>query len=136
MNTPGSGAAEAVIQPAPKSNVKSEAGDPLDRAGHAILGLLNRAASSAEESKKQALEMANKLSAQFRAAEDRIRQLEANVRHHQDRADRAERWLYQISVEIEQKFLGREDTRPVQPPSPQALFRKKAADSSLGAGGA
>jgi hypothetical protein len=37
-----------------------------------------------------------------------MRELEAKVRHHQDRADRAEKWLYQISVEIEQKFLGQE----------------------------
>ena len=27
------------------------------------------------------------------------------VRRHQDRADRAEKWLYQISVEIEQSSL-------------------------------
>jgi hypothetical protein len=66
----------------------------------------------------------HQLSAQLRAAEDRIRELEAKVRHHQDRADRAERWLHQISVEIEQKFFGREDSRPSQPPPPQAHFRK------------
>jgi hypothetical protein len=53
--------------------------------------------------------------AQQRAAEDRIRELEAHVRHHQDRAERAERWLYQISVEIEQKFFGRTEARPSQP---------------------
>ncbi len=36
------------------------------------------------------------------------------VWHHQDRADRAEKWLYQISVEIEQKFFGRDENRPSQ----------------------
>jgi hypothetical protein len=41
------------------------------------------------------------------------------VRRHQDRADRAEKWLYQISVEIEQKFLGKDDRRPSRPPAPQ-----------------
>jgi hypothetical protein len=65
----------------------------------------------------------HQLSAQLRAAEDRIRELEANVRHHQERADRAEKWLYQISVEIERSFFGRDDGRPAQPPSPQALLR-------------
>jgi hypothetical protein len=114
-------AAETVIPIAPKSNVRSESGDPLDRAGQAILGLLHRAASDAEANNKQAVEMAHQLSAQLRAAEDRIRQLEANARHHQERADRAERWLHQVSVEIEQKFFGRVDGRGSQSPSPQAV---------------
>ena len=118
-------AAETVMPIAPKSNVRSESGDPLDRAGKAILGLLHRAASDAEANNKQAVEMAHQLSAQLRAAEDRIRQLEANARHHQERADRAERWLHQVSVEIEQKFFGKEDSRPSQPPSPQALLRNQ-----------
>ena len=91
-----------------KSNGRSETGDTLDRAGQAILGLLKRAASTAEANYQQAIEVANKLSGQVRAAEGRMRELEAKVRHHQDRADRAEKWLYQISVEIEQKFLGQE----------------------------
>ncbi len=117
-------AAETVIPIAPKSNVRSESDDPLDRAGKAILGLLHRAASVAEANNKQAVEMAHQLSAQLRSAEGRIRELEANARHHQERADRAEKWLYQVSVEIEQKFFGRDDGRPSQPPPPQALFRK------------
>ena len=116
-------AAETVIPIAPKSNVRSESGDPLDRAGNA-LGLLHRAASNAEANNKQAVEMAHQLSAQLRAAEGRIRQLEANARHHQERADRAERWLHQVSVEIEQNFFGRDDGRQSQPPPPQALIRK------------
>jgi hypothetical protein len=113
--------ADAVVPFAPKLNGRSETGDTLDRAGQAILGLLNGAASAAEASHQQAVEMANKLSAQVRAAEGRMRELEAQLRHHQDRADRAEKWLYQISVEIEQKFFGRDDSRPSQPSPPQAV---------------
>jgi hypothetical protein len=112
----------AVVPFAPKSN---PSGDQLDRAGNAILGLLNRAASAAEANYQQAVEMANKLSAQVRAAEGRMRELEAKVRHHQDRADRAEKWLYQISVEIEQKFFGRDNNRASQPPPPQAVTVQK-----------
>ncbi len=37
------GAPEAAIQLAPKPNPKPEAGDQLDRAAHAILGLIQRA---------------------------------------------------------------------------------------------
>ena len=44
-------------------------------------------------------------------------------------ADRAERWLYRISQEIEQQFFGLEEARPShpqpQPPPPQALFRSQ-----------
>src|SRR6516165_1997827 len=98
----GAAMAQAVVPFAPKSNSKSEAGDQLDRAGQAILGALHRAAGAAEANYQQAVEVTHKLSAQLRSAEDRITQLEATVRHHEDRADRAEKWLYQISMEIEQ----------------------------------
>ena len=120
MSSRGAGMAGSVVSLEPKANVRSEASDQLDKAGQAILGLLNRAASAAETNYQQAIEMTYKLSAQLRSAEDRIRELEAHVRHHQERADRAERWLYQISVEIEQKFFGREEARSSRPPSPQA----------------
>src|SRR5204862_7299653 len=99
--------------------------DQLDKAGQAILGLRNRAATAAETNYQQADEMTKKLSAQLRGDEDRIRDLETKVRYHQDRADRAERWLYQISVEIEQNFLGRANDRSSQPPSPQAVSSQK-----------
>jgi hypothetical protein len=124
MSSRGVSAADTVIPLASKLDVRSEAGDPLDRAAKAIVGLVHRAASDAEASNKQALGVANQLTAQLRAAEDRIRDLEANAQHHQERADRTERWLYQISVEIEQQFFGRGDSRPSQPPPPEALFRK------------
>ncbi len=105
----GAAMAEAIVPFAPKANSKSEANDPLDRAGQAILGALHRAAGAAEANYQQAQEMTHKLSAQLRAAEDRMRQLEATIRHHEDRGDRAEKWLYQISMDIERKFFGGEN---------------------------
>jgi hypothetical protein len=119
MSNRNAAVADAVVPFAPKLNRRSETDDTLDRAGQAILGLLSRAASAAEANCQQAVDMANKLSGQVRAAEGRIRELEAKVRHH--RADRAEKWLYQISVEIEQNFFGTGDSRPLQPPPPQAV---------------
>jgi hypothetical protein len=83
-----------------------DAADLLDSAGNTILSMLGRAAGMAEEKSKHALDTAHKLSIQLQAAEDRIKDLEADVRHHEARADRAEKWLYQISVEIEEKFFG------------------------------
>jgi hypothetical protein len=123
MSNRSAAVAEAVVPFAPKLNDRT--GDQLDRAGQAIVGLLHQAASTAEANNQQAIDMAHKLSAQLRAAEDRIREFEAKVHHHQDRADRAERWLYQISVEIEQNFLSRDNSRSSQPRSPQAVSSQK-----------
>ena len=120
MSSRGAGVAGSVVPLEPKANVRSEASDQLDKAGQAILGLLHRAATAAETNYQQTIEMTQKLSAQLRAAEDRMRELEAKVSQHAERADRAERWLHQVSVEIEQKFFGREETRSSRPPSPQA----------------
>ena len=128
MSSRGAGVAGSVVLLEPKANVRSEASDQLDKAGQAILGLLKRAATAAETNYQQAIEMTQKLSAQLRAAEDRIRELEAKVRYHHDRADRAERWLYQISVEIEQKFFGRDEGRPSQPTSAPGTFPKISSD--------
>ena len=125
MSDRGSGPTEAVIPLAPKLNARSDPNDPLDKAGHLILDMVGQAASIAEANYQQAVEVSRKLSAQLRGAEDRIRELEAAVRRHAERADRAERWLHQVSVEIEQKFFGRDDDRPSQPPPPQALIRNK-----------
>jgi hypothetical protein len=65
----------------------------------------------AEENSRHALDAAHNLSLQLQAADDRIKDLEADVRYHQDRADRAEKWMYQISLEIEEKFFGAADSR-------------------------
>jgi hypothetical protein len=124
MSDRGSGPTEPVTPLAPKLNARSDPNDPLEKAGHLILDLVRQATVNAQASYQQAVEMSGKLSAQLRGAEDRIRELEAKVRQHEDRADRAERWLHQVSVEIEQKFFGRDDGRPSQPPPPQALIRK------------
>ena len=124
MSDRGSGQTEGVISLAPKLNGRPDPSDPLEKAGLLILDMVGQAAGIAEANYQQVVEVSRKLSAQLRGAEDRIRELEAKVRQHADRADRAERWLHQVSVEIEQKFFGRDDGRPSQPPSPQALIRK------------
>ncbi len=116
-------AADTVIPLASKSNAKSEAGEPLDRAAQAVLGLIHRTANDAKAKSQQALAVTHQVSAQLQAAEERIRELEAHVRHYQERTDRAEKWMYRIASEIEQQFLGREAAFPSQPPSPQALLR-------------
>ena len=125
MSDRGSGSTEAVTPLAPKLNARPDPSDPLEKAGLLILDMVGQAASIAEANYQKAVEVSRKLSAQLRGAEDRIRELEAKVRQHAERADRAERWLHQVSVEIEQKFFGRDEGRPSQPPPPQAHLRNE-----------
>ena len=64
-----------------------------------------------EENSRHALETAQKLSHQLRAAEDRIAELEAEVTAYRDRAERAEQWLHRVYTEIEDRFLRQDDGR-------------------------
>jgi hypothetical protein len=112
MNSPVPGGSESVVPFGAKTkNVVSNVADPLEAAGQTIVGLVHRAASVVEKNYQQALDFTQKLSAQLKEAENRIRALEADVRLQVDRADRAEKWLYKISVEIEQTFLGKDNSR-------------------------
>ena len=66
------------------------------------VGVVNLAA---EKNSQHALDMAQKLSHQLRAAEQRIADLEAEAERHRDRAERAEQWLHRVYTEIEERFL-------------------------------
>ena len=108
-------ASETVIPFAPTGKqTASGTTDSLDAAGQSILSLLHQAANIAEENSKHALEVAQKLSLQLQSAENRIKELEADVRYFHGRAERAEQWLSQISSEIEQRFF-----RVADGPQPQ-----------------
>ena len=91
----------------------------VDKAGQTILQMLHRAAGVAEENSRHALETAQKLSHQLRAAEDRIAELEAEVTAYQERAERAEQWLHRVYTEIEDRFLQQSDSRRAMNGAPQ-----------------
>jgi hypothetical protein len=93
--------------------------DQLDQAGQTILKLLHKAAGAAEENSRHALDVAQKLSHQLRAAEDRIAELEAEVGLYKDKADRAEEWLHRVYTEIEDRFLRQENGRASLTGAPQ-----------------
>src|SRR5215469_960610 len=90
---------------APKPKEMRGDGDAVDRSGQAIVSLLQQAAETANANCDRAMDLAHKLSMQLRAAEERIRELELEMRHYQDRAQRAEQWLVRIYNDIEQKFF-------------------------------
>jgi hypothetical protein len=101
---------ESVIPFAPAAKNAAPGGaDQLDKAGQTILGLLHKAAGVAEANSYHALEMAQKLSHQLRAAENRIAELEAEVGIYQDKDDRTEWWLHKVYTEIEDRFLRQND---------------------------
>ena len=104
---------ESVIPfaPAAKNATTPDSADQLDNAGQTILRLLHKAAGVAEANSQHALEMAQKLSHQLRAAEGRIAELEAEVGVYQDKADRAEQWLHKVYTEIEDRFLRHDNSR-------------------------
>ena len=104
----------AVIPYTPKvKNTDSEA-DQLDRAGNAILGLVHQAANLAEGKLQDARDAAERLTNRLRAAHNQINELKARVRYYQDRTNRAEKWLHQISSEIEQRFFDADDSGSVR----------------------
>jgi molecular chaperone GrpE (heat shock protein) len=97
---------ESVVPFAPaQRGAGPNGGEQLDKAGQSILRLLHKAAGVAEENSRHALEMAQKLSHQLRAAEHRMAELEAEVEAYRDRAERAEQWLHKVYTEIEERFM-------------------------------
>ena len=97
----------------------SDGADQLDKAGQTILQMLQRAAGVAEENSRHALQTAQKLSDQLRAAEDRVAELEAQVTAYQQRADRAEQWLHRVYTEIEERFLQQREAPRAMSGAPQ-----------------
>ena len=84
----------------------------LDKAGQTILQLLNKAADVAEQNSRHAIDTAQRLSHQLRAAEDRIAELEAEVEAYRQQAERAEQWLHKVYTEIEDRLLDRDKNAP------------------------
>ena len=97
-----------------ENGAASKDADQLDPAGQAILKLLHKAADAAEANSREALETAQKLAGQLRAAEDRIAELEAEVQHCREKSERAEEWLRKISMEIEDRLISEPDDKQRQ----------------------
>jgi hypothetical protein len=79
--------------------------DQSDSVGQSILSLLHTAADETETDSRRSLETAQRLSHQLHAAQDRIAELEAEVRLYREKAERAEGWLSRISMEIEGRLI-------------------------------
>jgi hypothetical protein len=98
------------ISPASESET-SKREDQIDLAGQTILSLLHKAAGLAAGNSRYAVDIAQRLSDQLWAAENktaklenRIAELEAEVQLYREKAERSEQWLHRISSEIEQQL--------------------------------
>src|SRR5215218_2349651 len=93
------------VRAAVSEGMVDENGELLDRSGHAIIALLNEAANNAKATCEQAMNRAQLLSTQVRAAEDQIKFLESELQQYEQRAIGAEKWFARIRQEIDQYFF-------------------------------
>jgi hypothetical protein len=70
---------ETVILVAPETRNSGSEADVLDRAGNAILGLVNRAAGTVQADLQEARQAADRVADQIRVANDRIAKLKAKA---------------------------------------------------------
>ena len=108
--------APTIVQFAPAPKGQPDANIRADDSGRAIIALLQKAAEMAKDDCARAMDLAHKLSAQLRAAEERARELEAEAAHFRDRAARAEEWLLRIHNEVENRFFQETGSTPRQGP--------------------
>ena len=99
--------------PSTPATEDGEREDQSDLAGKNILSFLQKAAGLAEGNSRYAVDIAQRLSDQLYAAENRVAQLEARiaeleaeVQHYREKSERAEQWLSRISNEIQQQVTG------------------------------
>jgi hypothetical protein len=92
-----------VLEYAPKKRLRMDS-EFSDESAHAIIAMLQNAADQSNDCER-AMSIADELTRQLRAAEDRINQLETEMQAFRDRAVRAETWLQLIQQEIEEHFI-------------------------------
>jgi hypothetical protein len=119
MNERALDGAKKIVPFAPTKDGNSES-ETVDRSGQAIVTLVQQAANVAKDNCERAMDVAHKLSMQLRASEDRVKELENEVRHYHDRAVRSEKWLARIYKEIEEKFF---DPKTMERERPEAARR-------------
>ena len=94
----------SVVAFAPK---KAPSGSTMmtDDAGDHIVALVQKASDMAKANCQRAMDLANRVSSELRAAEERARAFEEEANYFRDRAARAEEWLARIGNEVQQAFF-------------------------------
>ena len=76
-----------------------------DAAGQHVIALVQKASDMAKADCQRAIDLANRVSSELRAAEERARAFEEEAKYFRDRAARAEEWLARIEGELQQAFF-------------------------------
>jgi hypothetical protein len=76
-----------------------------DDAGQHVIALVQKASDMAKADCQRAMDLANRVSSELRAAEERARAFEEEANYFRDRAARAEQWLARIESEVQQAFF-------------------------------
>jgi len=97
------GISEQVLYHPPKQRRRDN--NPIDQFGNVIVAMLQKAAEVSSDNCARSKVIADELSLQLRATEDRVNALETEIEYFRDRALRAETWLQRVQREIEQKFF-------------------------------
>jgi hypothetical protein len=79
--------------------------DAMDRAGEALIGMLNEAATLSAQNRDRVADLVDDLSKQLTAVQDRIHQLQSDTENFRGRALGAEKWLTFIQKEIEETLI-------------------------------
>ena len=125
MSTHASDDPNALVPFAPTPKGQPQASIIVDDSGRTIIALLQRAGEMAKADCARAMAVADKLSFQLRAAEERVREAEAEVARFRDRATRAEAWLLRIHNEAERVFFQKNERESRKAPSEQSLDAPK-----------
>jgi hypothetical protein len=102
----------------PTSKETPDASPVFDEAGNAIITMLQKAAEMAKDDSARAMDHVHRLSFQLHAAEERMREAEAEAVRFRDRATKAEAWLLRIRGEIDETFFHRKEAEPRAAPPP------------------
>jgi hypothetical protein len=94
----------SVIAFAPKKG-PPDATMVADDAGQHIVALVQKASDMAKADYQRAMDLAQRISSDLRAAEERGREFEAEANYFRERAARAEEWLIRIESELKQTFF-------------------------------
>jgi hypothetical protein len=90
------------LPPQQKRRAESHA---MDRAGEALIAMLNEAATLSNQNRDRMVELVDDLSKRLASVQDRIHALQSDVENFRGRALGAEKWLIFIQKEIEETLI-------------------------------
>lgn len=128
----------SVVPFAPKGSPVSTM--KTDDAGQHVIALVQKASDMAKADCQRAMDLANRVSSELRAAEEKARAFEKEANYFRDRAARAEEWLARIESESSRRSFKTNSrsplarlpgaTRPPQGNNIGRIHRAKHGDSS------